>query len=455
LDSLEKRIDRILATSEPEELLEWNEKFALHTHQFLPFIVKETEGIVITDTTGRKYLDFLAQATCVNVGYNNREVIEAVKEQAEKMSSLTATCLNPTTLKLQRLLAEIAPEGLVRSIMISGGSEANEVAIKIARRYTKRYKIVSRWAGYHGNTAVTLGASGVLLYKRDFDPVLPGFIHVSPPYCYRCDFGLEYPDCGVMCARMIEHAITYEDEKQVAAVIAEPIIGWGGAIVPPDEYFPMVREICDEHDVLLILDEVLTGFGRTGKMFACEHYGVSPDIMTLAKGISSIYVPCSAVIAREKVAEGLGVAPSVSDSYIERGITGITCMNHPLACAAALANIKFIVEKKLPENADKVGEYFLRALRDIAEEKRFFGEVRGKGLLIGLEVVKDKDGREPDIEKAEEICFKSIMNGLIIINSKWRARNSSIILFTPPLIVTKEDVDKALEIFQNVVTQSS
>ncbi|MFB0561349.1 MAG: aspartate aminotransferase family protein [Candidatus Lokiarchaeia archaeon] len=455
MGSLGEKIDKILATDDSNQFLDWDKNFGFHPHENIPAVIIKAEGITLTDTMGNKYLDFLAGTTCVNIGYGNREVIDSIKKQLEATAGLIGLAVNPSSAKLMRVLAEIAPKGLTRSFMISGGSEANEMALKIARRCTKKFKIIARWGGYHGNTAATLSASGVLNYKMDFDPVLPGFIHVPPPYCYRCDFGLEYPECDVMCARIIDHTIHYEDSKQVAAVIAEPIIGWGGVVIPPKEYFPMIREICDKYDVLLILDEVLTGFGRTGKMFACEHWNIIPDIMTLAKGISSFYVPCSAVLVQEKIAESLGVAPDLSPEYAERGIMGITGMNHPLPSAAALANIKVIIEQDLPKNAEKVGEYLLGGLREIAEEHNIFGEVRGKGLLIGLEVVKDKESKEPDMNLGKELQVKSILNGLIIGHSAMRTRNSSILLFTPPLIVTKEEVDKALEIFQKIVSQSS
>ncbi len=455
MGTLGEKIDKILATDDPIQLLEWDRNFGFHPHENIPAVITKAQGITLTDSMGNNYLDFLAGTTCVNVGYGNREVIDTIKKQLEATAGLIGLAVNPSSAKLMRLLAEIAPKGLSRSFMISGGSEANEMALKIARRCTKKFKIIARWSGYHGNTAAALSASGVLNYKMDFDPVLPGFIHVPPPYCYRCDFGLEYPECDLMCARIIDHTIHYEDSKQVAAVIAEPIIGWGGVVIPPKEYFPMIREICDKYDVLLILDEVLTGFGRTGKMFACEHWNIVPDIMTLAKGISSIYVPCSAVLVQEKLAESLGVAPELSPEYSERGIMGITGMNHPLPSAAALASIKVIIEKDLSKNAEKVGEYLLSGLREIAEEHSIFGEVRGKGLLIGLEVVKDKESKEPDIDLGKELQVKSILNGLIIGHSAMRTRNSSILLFTPPLIVTREEVDKALEIFQNTISQSS
>ena len=448
-------LNQILATVDAKELLKWDRKYAFHPHQHIPVVVKKAEGINLIDANGNKYMDFLAGATCVNIGYGNKDVIEHIKKQLELTAGLMGIALNAPSVQLMKLLAEIAPKGLSRSFTISGGSEANEQAIKIARRHTQKAKIIARYGGYHGNTAAALSASGVLNYKMDFDPNLPGFILVSPPYCYRCDFGLKYPECGIMCAKIIDHTIHYEDSNQVAAVIAEPIIGWGGVIIPPKEYFPMVREICHKHGVLLILDEVLTGFGRTGKLFACQHWDTIPDIMTVAKGISSFYIACSAVLVQEKIAKSLGAADTASPRYTKRGVMGITSMNHPAACAAALANIKVIIEQDLPKNAEIVGDYFLKALRDIAEEYDFFGEVRGKGLLIGMELVKDKETKEPDMDKCNDIQIKSIFNGLIVGTSMMRTRNSAILLFSPPLITTKEDVDKALEIFQGVLSQIS
>ncbi|MFX0082403.1 MAG: aspartate aminotransferase family protein [Candidatus Hodarchaeota archaeon] len=446
-------INQILRTDDTEKLIEWDKNFAFVPHAHLPIVVKRVDGIRLIDTSENEYLDFLAGATCTNIGYGNRDVINSIIKQLESTAGLMGIPMNVPSIKLIKLLAEMAPRGLTRSFTICGGSEANEQAIKIARRYTKRSKIISLWGGYHGNTAATLSASGVLNYKMDFDPNMPGFIHVPPPYCYRCDFGLKYPKCGVMCAKFIEHMIHYEDSQQVAAVIAEPIIGWGGVVIPPKEYFPMIRQICDKYNILLIIDEVLTGFGRTGKLFACEHWDLIPDIMTIAKGLTSFYIPCSAVLIQEKIAKSLGAAGTFTEKYWRRGVMGITSMNHPAACAAALANIKVILEKNLPENSKVVGEYFLKNLGDIAKDYDFFGEIRGKGLLIGLEVVKDKETKEPDISKCNRIQAMSVSNGLIIGTSMMRTRNSSILLFSPPLITSKDDVDRGLEIFQDAINQ--
>lgn len=448
-------LNQILAIDDAKVLLNWDRKYAFHPHQQLPVIVKEAEGIKLVDTNGKEYMDFIAGATCVNIGYGNKQVADSIKKQIDMTAGLTGIPVNFPSVKLMKLLAEIAPLGLTRSFTISGGSEANEQAIKIARRYTKKSKIIARYGGYHGNTAAALSASGVLNYKMDFDPNLPGFIHVPPPYCYRCDFGLKYPECGIMCAKIIEHTIHYEDSKQVAAVIAEPIIGWGGVIIPPKEYFPMIREFCDKYEVLLIIDEVLTGFGRTGKLFACQHWDIVPDIMTIAKGLTSFYIACSAVLVQEKIAKSLGAADSASPRYMKRGSMGITSMNHPVACAAALANIKVIIEQDLSKNAEIVGDYFLKRLGNIAKEYDFLAEVRGKGLLIAMEVVKDKETKEPDMEKCNEIQFKSIFNGLLIATSMMRTRNNALLIFSPPLITTREDVDKALEIFQGVLSKLS
>ena len=447
------RINQILTSEDIKKLKKWDQNFAFQPHAHLPIVAKKAEGIKIIDTEGKEYLDFLSGATCVNIGYGNQDVIDYIIKQFKSKAGLMGLTMNSPSIKLMKLLSEIAPHGLTRSFMISGGSEANEQAIKIARRYKKKSKIIGLWGGYHGNTAAALSASGVLNYKMDFDPNLPNFVHIPPPYCYRCDFGLKYPNCGLICAKTIEHVIHYEDSQQIAAFIVEPIIGWGGVIIPPKEYFPIIRKICDKNNILLILDEVLTGFGRTGKLFACEHWNLIPDIMTIAKGLTSFYVPCSAVLVQEKIAKGLGTAGTISENFSKRGVLGITSMNHPVACAAALANIKVILERNLPKNAEIVGEYFLKNLEDIIKEYEFFGEIRGKGLLIGLEVVKNRDCKEPDMDKCNTIQTMSITNGLIIGTSMMRTRNSSILIFSPPLITTKDDIDDALEIFQETISK--
>lgn len=440
------KIEKILSDQSAEELNEWVKKYIIPFHGRIPSVLNEGKGVTVTDVTGKEYLDFSSIVVSVNVGHGEKRVIDAIREQLESLSTVTSPFLNVPEIRLAKLIAEITPEKLTRSFFLTSGSEAVELALKTARRYTGRLKIFSRWGGYHGNTLAALSASGTVYYKRSYDPVAPGFFKIHPPYCYRCDFGLQYPDCGIMCAKVLDSALVYESPDTVAAVIAEPIIGGGGAVVPPDEYIPELRRICDRHGVLLILDEVITGFGRTGKMFCCEHYDVVPDIMTVAKGIGSCYVPLSAVIATDEISESIG--------DFTKGVHFSTYANHPLACAAALANIKVIVEDGLVDNAAKMGDYCLKALKDLVEENDVLGEARGKGLLLGVEIVKDKETKTPDLELGMNIRKKALEKGLYFSLSQMRMKDAVIVVFGPPLNITREQVDRALEIFDSVVKEA-
>jgi len=448
-------INKIIATSDSKQLLEWNRKYMLHLAPPKSIIVKDGDGCIFTDIDGKKYIDFRSQSTSCPLGFRNKKVNDAIKEQLDKISAGLPDFLNEPLLKLARIMAEIAPKGLTRSVVYTSGAFANETAFKIAKRCTGRPKIISLWAAFHGMTAAALSASGATSFKMAYDPNLPGFIHIPPYYCYRCDFGLQYPDCKLACAELLAHAISYEDPLTVAAFISEPVIAGGGVVFPPDEYFRRIRKICDDHDVLLIIDEVAAGFGRTGKMFCIEHYGVSPDIMTVAKGLTSTYVPAGAVMTTEKVAERLGVAPQPTPDYLKGGVTGLTNRNHPLICAAALATLKVILEDNLVENSAKMGEYLLKAFKDMVGKYSFLGEVRGKGLLLAAEIVKDKKTKEPWLEKARELTNKMFEKGLYVELATHRLRNSAIIKMAPPLILTRDIADRSLEIFEDALKEGS
>ncbi len=440
------KLYRVLSSQSAEDLAKWGEEHLIHYHGIIPSVIKEGEGAILRDVTGKEYLDFASIAVAVNIGHGDKRVTEAMKEQLDSISSITTTFFNIPEVKLAKLIAEITPEKLTRSFFLTSGSEAVELALKTARRYTGKLKIFSRWGGYHGNTLGALSASGAALYKRSYDPAASGFLKIQPPYCYRCDFGLEYPDCAIMCVKALENAIVYEHPETIAAVIAEPIIGGGGAVVPPDEYIPELRRICDKHGIPLILDEVITGFGRTGKMFCCEHYDVTPDIMTVAKGIGSCYVPLSAVITTDTIADTMG--------DFTKGVHFSTYGNHPLSCAAALANIRVIIEDKLADNAAKMGDYCLNALKDAVEESEVLGEARGKGLLLGVEIVRDKQSKTPDPELGAAIRKKALEKGLYFSLSNLRMKDAVIAVFGPPLNITQEQVDRALETFNSAVKEA-
>jgi 4-aminobutyrate aminotransferase-like enzyme len=439
-------LNDILDTKKTDTLVDWGRRYLTHYSTYEPTIIKEGKRLTLTDTKGREYLDFMSGVTSINIGYGEERVKEAIKEQLNDISTITVSFLNTPVIKLARLLAEISPHGLSRSYFSCTGSQATELSMQTARRFTGKQKIISRHGGYHGNTLGSLGASGCALYKRVYDPMVHGFVHILPPYCYRCDFGHDHPDCGIECAEAVENTILYEWSGSIAAIIGEPIIGGGGVVVPPPEYWRKIRRICDEHGILLIMDEVITGFGRTGRMFCSEHYGIKPDIMAVAKGIASCYVPLSAVLTTEEIALAM-------EDY-EKGSYYSTYQNHPLSCAVALANLKVIIEDDLVKKSSHQGEYMLKALKDLVEEFDVLDDARGKGLLLGVEIVKSKESKKPDPDLGTEIKKRAFKKGLLIGLSKIRMKDAIINIFAPPLITTEDEIDKGLEIYRKTVKET-
>jgi len=414
-------------------------------------IILGGEGARFYTATGKECLDFLSQLFNVNLGFSHKKVVDAIKKQAGEVNYTKNTFLNIPKIHLAKRLAEVTHEDLARSFFSNSGTEANEAAFKIARVYTGRFKIISLWNAYHGSTYASMTAGGVASNRSPFEPLVPGFFHIPPPSCYRCSFGLEYPACGVRCAKFLEDVIKFQGPETVAAFIADPVVVAAGVLVPPKEYWPMIREICAKYDVLMIFDDVIAGCGRTGKLFAYEHWNIVPDILTLAKGISNASVPLGATIIHKKIA----------DFFSERQVFmhGFTYSGHALACAAGLACINAYIEDKIPENAAKVGEYLLDALRGIQDRHRTVGDVRGIGLIEGVEFVKDKTTKEPLIADDPEAPMEErpmvvlsdgcMEEGLLLMP----AMSGSTIRMAPPLIITEEDVDKAMDIFERQITK--
>ncbi|RMF90289.1 MAG: aspartate aminotransferase family protein [Nitrospinota bacterium] len=414
-------------------------------------IIVEGKGCRVTDIEGRTYIDALAGLWLVNIGYGRREVAEAAARQMERIHYVSSAGYTtvPTTV-LANKLAEITPGSLARTFFVSGGSEAVESAIKIAKQYhylqgfPRRYKVISRRYSYHGATFGAMSVSAARYMKKSiFEPLMPGTMHVPPPYCYRCDYGMTYPSCELYCARAIEQTVRFEDPETVAAIIAEPISASCGIVVPPPEYLGMLRQICDRYGILLIADEVINGFGRTGKMFACEHWNLEPDIMTVAKGLTSGYVPMGAAI----------VKPEIADVFMgerKRAIQHLlTFGGHAAAAAAALENLAIIERENLVENSAQVGAYLLDQLRQLSDHP-MVGDVRGLGLLCGVELVKDKKTREPFAE-ADELPKR--------MTEKLRDRGmicrvaGNVIPFSPPLVVTRSDVDEMVRIVKESIEE--
>jgi adenosylmethionine-8-amino-7-oxononanoate aminotransferase len=304
-----------------------------------------------------------------------------------------------------------------------------------------RYKTISRYFAYHGTTLATLDAGGMGERKAKFEPFSGDFVHVAQPYCYRCPFGLSYPSCGLACVKNMENTILGEGPETVAEIIVEPIMSGVGVAVPPDEYLPEVEKLCRKYGILLHLDEVINGFGRTGKMFAHQHYGVSPDIMAIAKGISSAYMPIAATVVKNSVFDSFYGDPSENRQVGQVNTYG----GHPAAAAVALRNIEIMEAERLADRAADVGKYFLDGLTSLMRHN-IVGDVRGKGLLLGIELVKDRSSREPvdpaTITTIVDFCRD---NGVIVGRSGGGRRYGNTIVFSPPLVITRAECDRIVE----------
>ncbi|MFQ6077026.1 MAG: aspartate aminotransferase family protein [Candidatus Bathyarchaeia archaeon] len=415
-----------------------------------PLTLTRGRGALVWDSEGNEYIDAVSAVAVTNVGHGRREVIDAVHNQIRDLeyASIVYAATKPAV-ELARKLAAITPGDLEKVFFTTGGSEAVETAIKMARQYQVlsgregRYRVMARWMSYHGGSLGALSAAGHPIRRRMFAPLLLDFPHVPPPYCYRCFFGKTYPECDTECARSIDRTIRAEGEGSISAFIAEPVVGYSGVIVPPPEYLPMVREICDKYDILLLADEVITGFGRTGKMFGCENWGVVPDILILAKGMASGYVPLGAAVVRERVTEAF--ERSTSSTFVH----AFTFGGHPAACAAGLACIEIMERERLSERAAELGKYMMKQLK--ALDSKIIGEVRGLGLFLGIELVRDRETKEAFGENepvGRAVMLKAREKGVIISGSKGSGAGlmGDLLLMAPPLVTGKEQIDRIVEV---------
>jgi len=408
--------------------------------QVNPIPVERAEDVYFWDANGKRYIDFSSQLMNTNIGNQHPKVIKAIQEQAEKLCFVhPGNTTEPRSL-LGKKLAEVTPGKLKKSFFALGGSEANENAIKMARFYTGRHKILSRYRSYHGATHGSVALTGD--YRRNaVEPAMPGVVHFLDPYCYRCPFGQKLESCKRECISHLEEVISYEGPDKVAAIIMEGVTGSNGLIVPPNDYWPRVREICDQHGILLISDEVMSGWGRTGKWFAVDNWGVEPDIITTAKGITSGYVPLGAVIVSEDIANFF------EDKYL---YAGLTYSGHALACAAALATISVYEEEGLIDNAATLGKYLGEALEDIKEKHPSVGDVRYIGLFSTIELVKNRETKEPFSADVMADIKKTLLdNGLftfIMVKDI-----GTMVFVVPPLIITKEHLDEGLTLVEKAL----
>ncbi len=419
-----------------------------------PRMVTAADGYWITDDQGRRLIDGFAGLWCVAVGHGRREIIEAVSAQMATLDYATVFHggSHPKAIELaERLSTMFPPEyGLNHVMFSSGGSEANETNFKLVRMYwalkgeDRRKTVVARNHGYHGLTIATMSATGIMPMHWNFGPEAPGFAQIPAPYCFRCELGKTFPECGLACADSLTEYIEAQGPETIGAFIAEPVIGAGGIIPPPPGYFEKIREICDRFGILFIADEVVCGFGRTGKMFGMEHYGVRPDIVTLAKGITSGYIPLGASVVSDEIWQT--IAERLPDRMPFSH--GFTYSGHPVACAAALANLDIIEREGLVDNAAEVGSYMLERLGEL---RRFdsVGDVRGLGLMAGIEFVTDKETNRgfSDPHKAcERVEHETWDRGLYS-----RAMGIEFTGLAPPLTIDREAVDKMIEILADAI----
>src|SRR5712691_4001816 len=430
---------QVVADAKQYVLHSWSVQDALN-----PIPVAGAEGRYFWDFDGNRYLDFASQLVNVSIGHQHPKVVAAIKEQAEKLCTIGPPMATEARSTLARMLAEITPGDLQMSFFTNGGAEANENAIKIARWYTGRNKIIARYRSYHGATAGAIALTGDPR-RWPGEPGIPGVVRMLDPYTYRCPAG--HPDPCPVCtgAPHLEEILQYEGAHTVAAVILETVVGTNGIIVPPDGYLQAIREVCDRHGIVLICDEVMAGYGRTGKWFGVENWNVVPDILTVAKGINSGYVPLGAMVVRKPIADW------VRDKYFAGGLT---YSGHPLACASAIASIEAFKEEGIVENSAEMGGIFAEQLRGLQERHPSIGDVRGLGCFWGIELVKDRKSREPLVPfnaTGEAFAPVARLSKAALERGLYLMTHWNVVMVCPPLTITREEVDEGLGILDEAL----
>jgi taurine--2-oxoglutarate transaminase len=409
-----------------------------------PIPAVRSKGVFFWDADGKRYLDFSSQLMNVNIGHANERVIAAVQEQVAKMAYAYPAIASEPRGRLGELLAEITPGDLSKTLFTLGGAEANENAIKFARLYTGRHKFIARYRSYHGATAGAMALSGDPR-RLPVEPLIPGVIHVMDPYCYRCPFGWTLETCHRECIAHVEQVILFEGPENIAALVLEGVTGTSGLIIPPDDYWPRMREICDKYDILLIDDEVMSGFGRTGEWFAVDHWDVTPDMMTLAKGITSGYVPLGAVIVSKTIAEHFEDKPLP---------VGLTYSGHPVSTAAGIATIEVYREDELLANARAMGRLLKDGLEELMDKHPSVGDVRCIGLFAVIELVKDRETKEPLAPwnaKAHELGVMAQVPRALRERGMYTFSKWNWIFAIPPLSINRSELGEGLRILDEVL----
>jgi len=412
-----------------------------------PIPVTRAKGVYFWDEQGKRYLDFNSMVMCVNIGHGDERVIKAIIEQAKQLPFAGPPMATKPRAVLGKMLSEITPGKLNKFLYTLGGAEANENAIKLARAFTGRHKILARYRSYHGATSGAMALTGDPRRLAWEPNLMPGVVHFLDPYRYRSNFHRTNPDISENefskdYLNHLEEIITYEGPESIAAIIIESVTGTNGVIIPPDGYLEGIREICNRHGILFIADEVMSGFGRTGKWFAIDNWNVTPDIMTMAKGLTSGYAPLGAVAMKTEIAEFF-------NERVFQG--GLTYNSHPISLAAAIANIEVIKQDKLVERTQEMGAVFHRLLLDLGEQHPSVGEVRSIGLFGVIELVKDRQTKQPlapyNSTSPEMIALrKFILENGVYLYTHWHT-----ILVIPPLIISEEQLNEGFEVLDKAL----
>jgi 4-aminobutyrate--pyruvate transaminase len=417
-----------------------------------PVIIASAEGAVVRDARGTEYIDAFASLWTVNVGHGRQEILDAIQEQARDVACYHMFGIaNPPSIKLAAKVAALLPGDLDHVFLCLGGGEAVETALKIARQYWRnkgkgaKYMVLFRDRSYHGTTLGVTSAQGLSINRHKFEPLLPGFIKVGAPYCYRCAWGRTYGECALECAQAVEQEIAFFGAENVGTMLGETMIGTGGVIPPPPGYWPLVCDICKEHDVLVINDEVITGFGRTGTWFGFEQWGSRPDLVTMAKGLASGYLPLAAVAAREHVYRAF-LGPALE---MNQFMSGATFQGHPLCSAAGLANLAIIERERLVERCAEVGPYLQEGLRTLLSHP-IVGDVRGVGMVAGIEYVQSKQTKEwfpPAVGAAAKVRDEAFRRGVFVR----LLAGGHVLGIAPPFIITQEQIDTVVRVLDESI----
>lgn len=421
-------------------------------------LITRAEGVYLYDESGKQYLDGSGGALVVNIGHGQSEIAQVIEEQLKQVAYVHGTQFTTRAVEeYAAALAEILPAGMDKIYFLSGGSEAVEGAVKLARQYfhaagePQRWRVASRWHSYHGNTLGALSLTGRIGARKPYLPLLINFPHFPPPYCYRCPYDLVSPKCNLKCATALEELIALEGPETISGVIIEPIIGATvGAVVPPDGYHVRIKDICRRHGILYIVDEVMTGMGRTGRWFAVEHWDVQPDIMVTGKGMSGGYFPLSAVITRQEIVEQLRQKGGGFNH-------GHTFSHHPAACAVGLAVIRYIQRKNLLLQCRQRGDYLLTKLEKL-KSFSFVGDVRGRGLMTAVEFVRDRITKEPFPRTAkftEKLVDLALKNGLVLYPGTGFVDGvrGDMVMIGPPFIIEEKQIDELIQILERTLSQ--